>query len=262
MVSTAVTPSRKWKPIYDSSPSNPDDSSVPALQASSSLDDTPSEYGTDFDLVMMESFDHDIPVLDEEQMAEILSKWMSVVQNIKQIGSAFLKIKRFIGDDVDILQTKSSVVDSHIGNLPQSAGLEDCLSVWNGITFLHQGFQDISNDLQQLQGSFVTVNNTCRNLESSTTVLEQHTISSLWSVKQEISGMVNLFQIITDEQEVISQKLQDVLSTGILPLTSPHMDEIHRLAECIMSCEAQLTHRIKQVFTWEGWRQPGHTNSM
>ena len=74
------------------------------------------------------------------------------MNNVNKIGDTFKSLRRNFGQDVEIMHDKVSLVDCRVGSLPPNAvGLEDCLSTWEGIAFLHLGLGKISSSLATLQ---------------------------------------------------------------------------------------------------------------
>lgn len=124
MVSTAVTPSRKRKPIYGLPETVLEDDSVPGLSASSSSLSSPGSTDSEYELVPIPI--ENVPA--EDKLGEIITKWDAVVNNVNSMYCV-------------------NMVDSKIGSRSNLGSFEDCLTRWEGLTFVQHGMTDLSTSL-------------------------------------------------------------------------------------------------------------------
>ena len=139
MVATAVTPSRKRKPIYGLSGTTIDEE-VPGLTASSSSLSSPGSSDSDFELLP-------IPIVEmqpEDKMADMLVKWDTVVSNVNAMSGIFKKLRSSFGDDIESVQDRVSVVDSKIGTRPKIEAFGDCMTTWEGLSYVQHEVSDLS----------------------------------------------------------------------------------------------------------------------
>jgi len=121
MVSTAVTPSRKRKSVYEVSES-PTSGSIPDLVAASSSLTESSSASYEFEVIPVGGIESTTgDVFPEEKLADIVMKWDLLVTNVNKIADVFKTLRRNFGQDVELLHDKVSLVNCRIGTLPTNS---------------------------------------------------------------------------------------------------------------------------------------------
>ena len=239
MVSSAVTPSRKRKSVYDVTDSSMSGGSEPDLvAASSSLSET-SSGSFYFEIIPQISVESEDEISPEEKLTDIVVKWDLLVGNVNKMSEVFKSLRRNFGNDVELLHDKISVVDCRVGSLPtNSVGLEDCLSTWEGISFLHQGLGDVTLGLADLQGKiedyekrFLSISDTIRKLEKGSS-------DGLAQVKNGMRDIEVLVTAMSEEHELMINHIQGGPST--VASSSHVVDELQRLGDRLQVCEMAL----------------------
>jgi hypothetical protein len=134
----------------------------------------------------------------------------------------------------------ATVVDCRVGSLPtNSVGLEDCLSTWEGISFLHQGIGKVTTGLVKMQTKIddyekrvVTFNDAIRKVETGST-------DGLLQVKNGMRDIEVLVTAMSEEHELMISHIQGGSST--VASNSLVTDELQRLGDRLEVCEKALS---------------------
>ena len=234
MVSTAVTPSRKKRPIYAVEEEDLSDTVPGLLAASSSLSESLSG-SFEFEFIPPVPEGGDESMGSDDKLADMLQKWDLLVGNVNKISEAFKHIRRSFGNDVDSLQDKISIVDCRVGNIPRNTtGLEDCLTAWEGISFIHQGISELTANMSNLSDKV----NDFEKLSMESKRSNSQTQELFFQMKKSMSDMEAVLSALGEEHEFIMNKVQGgPLTTASSAVVN---DSIQRLGARLQACEAQL----------------------
>ena len=240
MVSTAVTPSRKRKAIYEVSDSSTN-SSVPELLATASSLSETSSGSFDFDSIPVVGEDNSSdPVSVDDKLSDIILKWDLLVSNVNKISDAFKLLRRNFGNDIELLHDKVSLVDCRIGTLPtNSVGLEDCLTAWEGISFLQQGLSEVTTNLTALQKKTDDFEKQTSSALEVCQRSDKSTLEAVAQVKKGINDMEVFVNAISDEHEHLVNQIQGG-STSVAG-SSRVVEELQRLSSRLEACEVALS---------------------
>jgi len=215
------------------------DSEPTMLASSSSLSDSPSS-SFDFEFIPTFFGNETSDESAEDKLTDIVIKWDLLVNNVNKISDAFKQVRRSVGSDIETLQDKISVVDCRVGNLPKNVtGLEDCLSTWEGISFLHQGLNDVSTTLSSLSEKIEQYEN-----RSATTIQTLHRVenctnNTISEIKQDLKGMEVFVSALGEEHELL---MRQMTGNPITTASSASLfDSIKRLGDRVEQCEIHLT---------------------
>ena len=229
MVSTAVTPSRKRKPIYGPV----EEDSIPGLSASSSSLSSPSSVDSDFELVPI-AIDSVPP---EEKLADVLSKWDTVVLNVNAMSGLFKKLRSTLGDDIENVQDRVNVVDSRIGARSKLEPFEDCLTTWEGLTYVQSGVTELAVSVTDCYGH---LNSMADGNQREFDSIKSHINDQVNELKKNVQGVVELVDLIGEEHDVLLSR-DHGRTAAAAPF--PVKDEIDGLKLRLMQCESLLHNR-------------------
>ena len=234
MVSTAVTPARKRKAIYGGQESLSEDDSIPNLAAISGLSSS-SEQDDDFQVIPM-TVD---AIMPEDKLPEVLTKWDTLVHNFNQIAKHFKKLRSALGDDIEFIQDKLSVVDSKIGARPKQEYFDDCMTAWEGLSCLQQGLEEVSSSWADSKAHFASIT------DANTQAISDHvakTSAQMNTLKSELQEVINVVGILGDEQEMLLNRNAVAETTSIRHGVSPFpvQEEFTALKLRLDACEESL----------------------
>lgn len=227
MVSTAVTPSRKRKPIYGPTDTISEEDSMPGLAASSSSLSSPGSVDSEYEIVPIPN--EIVPEAD--RLAVMLSKWDAVVANVNQMSGLFKKLRSSCGDDIETIQDRVNVVDSKIGSRPSSGLFDDCLTTWEGVSFLHHGMSEVSNSMADCYKNLdAMADENQREMDSFKAVCN----AQIENLKTNFQGVISLISTLEEEHDMIIQG-----TSGATGTVSPYpiKEELDMLKLRLEQCE-------------------------
>jgi hypothetical protein len=65
---------------------------------------------------------------------------------VNRLGNGLKMLKSTIGEDMSDLDSRLLNVEAELGSQPRDSVLENCASVWDGLTFLASQIEDVAKD--------------------------------------------------------------------------------------------------------------------
>ncbi len=141
----------------------------------------------------------------EEMMGDIMSKWDHLITNVNRMGSIFKHLRTTLGDDMDSLQDKITVVDSKIGVKGDSSTFEDCLTTWEALSFLQQGLIETGELVGTLHNQ---ITSDTKHLKETMNGQQSAVSTELEAFRRGLNDVVNLVAILNNAQDAIILKTQ------------------------------------------------------
>jgi hypothetical protein len=106
-------------------------------------------FDNDFDVV-------DIPIEDlrglsqEEAVAHILSHWDALLANFSKFGILLHQVKSSFSHTLNVMDSKIESVDARLGMCSKRSLSENCITVWDGLSYLDDLVESVSESLTAL----------------------------------------------------------------------------------------------------------------
>ncbi len=158
---------------------------------------------SEFDLVNMEATDlQDLPL--EEKLNRLHHQWEILVENLNKMTGMLHRINSSHLTDLDCFEDKISSVDARIGSCTKASIGDNCITVWDGITFVHDALEALSSTLQTFQNSILSsIQEVSSKVDSNTINME-----ALGNeLGQGLTDLANFVKTLNDEQTIISHRL-------------------------------------------------------
>jgi hypothetical protein len=240
MVSSAVTPCRKRKPLYDVSEYSAEDSEPYLVAASSSLSESTKDT-YDFEVIPTSSDSGESEIPTEEKLSEVIVKWDMLVRNVNKTFDVIKHFRRSYDDEMEAVHDKITAMDCHVGTFPSNtSGLEDCLSTWEGISFVHQNLSEALVGFTEIQGKLGDFENHLFTADEFIRKMEKGTNDEVSKIKRGMGEIELLLTALTEEHELLMQQIQGGnFSSGS---STQVLDGIQHLTSRIQACENRLSY--------------------
>jgi hypothetical protein len=240
MVSSAVTPCRKRKPLYDVSEYSAEDSEPYLVAASSSLSESTKDT-YDFEVIPTSSDSGESEIPTEEKLSEVIVKWDMLVRNVNKTFDVIKHFRRSYDDEMEAVHDKITAMDCRVGTFPSNtSGLEDCLSTWEGISFVHQNLSEALVGFTEIQGKLGDFENHLFTADEFIRKMEKGTNDEVSKIKRGMGEIKLLLTALTEEHELLMQQIQGGnFSSGS---STQVLDGIQHLTSKIQACENRLSN--------------------
>ncbi len=206
-----VTPGRKRKERYDAIDVSPPGASKSVL--------TTGTTSFDEEIVLLPSQDTQ-EISREEQISSVLAQWDSIINIINRTSSVIRSLKLSVGEDLESLETKISMVDASVGKPPDGTGFDDCVSVWDGLFLLKNNLENLVRTTETLQESFhqslqqaVSPQEQEAKMQRMVQDFRQETLAktdkSFAEVRAGINSLAEFAKILSAEQEKLTERIID-----------------------------------------------------
>jgi hypothetical protein len=195
---SAITPSKKRKPLNDPESIYPLDTIPPALTPSSSSD-------SDSDGLVIINSESSEEMTPEEKMGGITKQWESVVNGLNRLTGAFKRFRSSMLEELETSDDRITATDARIGNPAQGVEFEDCITAWDGILYTQGGVEDLRRDLEDVRGDLVQeyTDSTAAFVETKTATSEAFEV-----VNGHIDELATVVRALSDEQAVMNSQIQ------------------------------------------------------
>ncbi len=228
MLMSAIKPPKRARPDLMLSPF----AQGKDYDASSSM----SASEDDFDLLILPSEDSSDKT-PEEKINLLLSQWDALVGSVTKVSDVVRRLRKSHETDVETLDDKINAVDAMIGRCEKDSLKDDCISVWDGIVYLH-------NTVESLTASFKTLERTIVTLGADVHGKFKANETSLTKVINDMStgfqDLANFTKALNDEQALIGQHLAAMSGSSSSGSSSRMEHELQSLAAKVSSLESGL----------------------
>jgi hypothetical protein len=163
-----------------------------------------------------DSFDEEIVIIPsvdssdqspEEKMAMMMTQWNPVVLLVNKLGSQVQNLRSMVLEDLEDVDTKVMDLDARVGSPPARAGIDDCGTVWDGLSLLKSLITDLSGKVEKADRAEVVQ---LRNKVDQLAVeLKLDTEAKLRRYVEDVQGVLDsvgeALEVLGSEQEKLTE---------------------------------------------------------
>lgn len=224
---SAIKPAKRFRPENVSSPL--------ARDTMQDFNASPSISEDDLDLIILPSEDF-TDKTPEEKMNLLLSQWDTLVGSMARVSDVVRHFRRAHEDDLEVLNDKINAVDSLIGRCEKESLKDDCISVWDGIVYLHNTVETLTTSFKTLEQTIVSLGADVQGQFKTKEATLEKTMRDMAAGFQDLA---NFTKALNDEQIMIGQRLAAASTGGSTSATLRLESELQNLMAKVSALEAR-----------------------
>jgi hypothetical protein len=146
----------------------------------------------------------------EERLEDMMRAWDPLIQTIKNLASSFRSIQKKHAQSVEVVDERASALESMLGHCTDHQLKEDCITVWDAISFLHSNIEGLGKELKDLHTSKTTQENVVNDKFKS---LEDSVQATFTKVSQSFQELVTFSKVLSDEQALLNLQVKEGIET-------------------------------------------------
>jgi hypothetical protein len=140
----------------------------------------------------------------EDHLADMVKGWGSLLRTVSKPVTSVQSVQWGLDTNSQHFDERIHAIDSVIGKCSEGLIKEDCISIWDAITYIHAGLESLGESLKSFESSLSSVDSSMQDKLNDSEATIQSTFATISWLFQDL---VTFTKTLSDEQAVLNQRV-------------------------------------------------------